>query len=405
MLYSPSPLSILSRVPENKAEILFALLDSDGTERLYKDEFMNFSTVMVLEFDEVKPTWPERAFPEFVQSEKYQNFKDVILSNTFDYVIDIVVLINAIVVIAQSWPELTGQSARSNPKLQDGMIDTPWEFAETFFTIVYVIEMTSKILVLGWKQYSASLRNLFDGFITVLAVGSMIFVYYPNRYNNAHLVRFVVMTRVVRVFRLFMAYKPFTVISRTFVGVLPAAGRVALLLFCVVYIFSAIGMMLFGGLITRDPKNQMSYMLKGTDFANSFYWANNFNDLLSGMNVCFNLLVINNWNVFESGILAISTKWSRWFFFTFFLCGVIIVNNLVVAIVIDFFFSELEAAEKEEEFKEARSGLKKLSRGGKSLFFDGEKLPEGKNQSQYIATVNAGIVGTQQKELLSRLVA
>lgn len=366
---------------------------------------MNFTTVMLLEFDEVKPTWLEMTFPSIKDSEKYQKFRDIIQSDKFDYGIDAIILVNAIIVIAQSWPELAGHSERSNPKLRDGMIDTPWEIAETLFTMIYLVEMLSKILLLGWKNYSATIRNLFDGFITVLAVGSMIFVYYPNDYSNSHLIRFVVMSRVVRVFRLFMVIKPFTVMSRTFIGVLPAAGRVALLLFCLVYVFSAIGMHLFGGLLTRDPNNEMSYVLEGTDFADNFYWANNFNDLLSGINVCFNLLVINNWNEMETGILAISSKWSRYFFFTFFICGVIIVNNLVVAIVIDFFFSELEAAEKEEEeLKEARSGLKKLKSGGKRLFFDGEKLPDGKHQRQYVAKVRPGLTGTKQKMLLSKLI-
>ncbi len=365
---------------------------------------MNFTTVMLLEFDEVKPTWLEMTFPSLTGSEKYNQLKENIESEKFDYIIDAIILVNAIVVIAQSYPELAGHSERSNPKLRDGMIDTPWEIAETIFTLVYVLEMSTKILLLGWKKYSSTVRNLFDAFITILAVGSMILVYYPNNYNNSHLIRFVVMARVVRVFRLFMVIKPFIVMSRTFVGVLPAAGRVALLLFCLVYVFSAIGMHFFGGLITRDPNNTMSYVLEGTEFADNFYWANNFNDILSGMNVCFNLLVINNWNEMESGIIAITNKWSRYFFLSFFICGVIIVNNLVVAIVIDFFFSEMEAAEKEEEMREARSGLKKLKGGGKELYFDGEKLPDGKVRSQFVATVRRGIVGTKQKLLLSKLV-
>ena len=33
--------------------------------------------------------------------------------------------------------------------------------------------------------------------------------------------------------------------------------------------------------------------LEGTTYADCFYWGNNFNDLLSGMNVAFNLLVVN----------------------------------------------------------------------------------------------------------------
>jgi hypothetical protein len=250
---------------------------------------------MLLEFEEVKRTLIEKIFPSLAASEQYAKAKEIILSQNFDYGVDIVILINAFVVIGQSYPELAGHTPREDPKLDDGMIDTPWEWAESLFTVVYVFEMFSKITFTGLRQYSSSARNLFDAFITILAVGAMFIVYYPNDFDNTNLIRFIVMSRVIRVFRLFMVIKPFKVMSRTFIGVLPAAGRITLLLFCVIYMFAAIGMHFFGGLITRDPNNPVSSVLEGTEFADNFYWANNFNDLLSGMNVCFNLLVINNW--------------------------------------------------------------------------------------------------------------
>jgi two pore calcium channel protein len=92
------------------------------------------------------------------------------------------------------------------------------------------------------------------------------------------------------------------------------------------YLFAAIGTLLYGGLITRgkkvaankeilktfllttftfaDPNNPLSTVLLDTEFAESDYWGNNFNDMMSGMNVLFNLLIINNWTVCESGFEA-----------------------------------------------------------------------------------------------------
>jgi hypothetical protein len=104
----------------------------------------------------------------------------------------------------------------------------------------------------------------------------------------------------------------------------------------------------------------------------------------------------------ESGIIAISNKWSRYFFFFFFVCGVIIVNNLVVAIVIDFFVKEMDAHDEEE--REQRGGMKKLHRSGTSLFFDGEKLPDGKHQRKYFANIRPGLTGEEQKKMLKKLI-
>lgn len=55
-----------------------------------------------------------------------------------------------------------------------------------------------------------------------------------------------------------------------------------------------------------DPNNGLSELLLDTDFASSEYWGNNFNDMLSGMNVMFNLIVVNNWTTCEGGYEAVT---------------------------------------------------------------------------------------------------
>jgi len=302
-----------SSIPQETAELLFAVLDKDGSEKLEFEEFLNFGQVVLLEFEEFSKYEPlfENKFPAMKESAIYNKLKDAITSPLFDHIVDFSVLANAIVVIAQSYPMLAGQTVQENVHLDDGSIDTSWELAETLFTLFYVFEMLSKIVILGWNRYASSFRNLFDGFITVIALMATFYVYYPNSFSDSRFIRFIIMARVFRIFRLLLVIKPFKAMSKTFIGILPAAGRVTQLLFCIVYIFSWIGMYFFGGLITRDPDNPTSQLLEGTDFAGAFYWANNFNDLLSGINVCFNLLVINNWNELESGIVAVAGKYSR----------------------------------------------------------------------------------------------
>lgn len=197
-----------------------------------------------------------------------------------------------------------------------------------------------------YYSYSESYRNLFDAFITVLSFAASCYVYYPNRFSDSRLIRFVVMARVLRLVRVLVAMKQFQVIGGTFIDILPAARRILLFLFGIMYIFSSIGMQLFGGLITRDPSNPLSELLKDTDFADAGYWQNNFNDLLSGFNVLFNLLVVNNWTTMADGILAVTgTKLSRYYFLGFHLLGVTVVCNLVIAFIIDSFLDEWNEAE------------------------------------------------------------
>jgi len=358
----------IRKITENDANIMFALLDQDGSETIDLKEFYNFGTVILLQFkDFSRRTWFEYTFPTISCTSYYQRFGSIIQSEAFETAIDFAAIAQCIVVLIQSFPDLAGHEEI----VASGMIEGTWEFMEGIFTLIYVLEMSVKIMVLGWDRYTSSLRHVFDGFITVVAFVTTMIVYYPNDFNNPKMIQVVMVLRIFRIVRLFMVMKSFRLFCRTFVGILPSVGKMIVLLFCIMYVFSAIGMHFFGGLVTRDPENVLSYLLKGTEFADNLYWANNFNDLLSGMNVIFNHLVGNNWDAMESGILAVTqTKESRWFFFAFYVVGVILVNNLVISLSIDAFIIELEDKDQDQD-----AGISnKISFRGKRLIFDANRL-------------------------------
>ena len=222
---------------------------------------------------------------------------------------------------------------------------------EAVFTCIYVLEMTIKILVFGTRTFFENIKNIFDLTITVMSVVSSIIVYYPNKISDSRLIRMIVMVRVMRLMRVLTVMKPFHLIGAVSVEILPKVTHVFLILFYVMYIFAAIGVDLYGGMITRDPANRLSYFLLNTNFSNNEYWANNFNDMLSAMNTLFNLLVVNNWTECEVGLEAVTqAKWVRFFFLGFHIFGVVIVNNLVVAFIINNFMQQLDInREKTEE--------------------------------------------------------
>ena len=233
----------------------------------------------------------------------------------------------------------------------DGSIDTPWEVAEAIFTGIYAVEVMVKLTVYGWKRYMETTKNMFDFTVTILAIASSAIVYFPNAINDSRIIRMIVMLRVLRLIRLLTSMKRFQLIGAVSAEILPAARNVFLILFLLMYLFAVIGVSIFGGLISRDPQNKLSYLVLGTEYAESEYWGNNFNDMLSAMNVLFNLLVGNNWTVMEIGIEgATQSKWVRVYFMAFHILGVILVNNLVIAFIIDQFLSQLAAyREKSEE--------------------------------------------------------
>jgi len=400
----------IRHIPPERAELLFALLDQAGDNCVSEEEFMNFGKVMLIEFEKssVYTTIVESCFPKIYNAAWFQHFRYTIKSAAFEIFVDFVLILNAVVVGIQTYPELAGEASSMNPALQDGMIDTVWELFQTCFTVFYVMEMLAKILVLGWRRYTEEFRNIFDGGITVLCCVATFYVYYPNNYSDSRLIRYIVTARVLRLVRILVAMKQFQVIGKTFFDIIPAAKRIVAFLFCIMYGFSALGMALYGGIITRDPSNPLSSKLLGTEFANSEYWANNFNDMFSGMNVLFNLLVVNNWTTEADGVLAVTeSKMSRFFFLAFHVFGVIVVNNLVVAFIIDFFLHEMQEYRAVEEVDTGEAVIGE----DKRAYFDAKEVTGTKTtlSGGYVATMkNPNLMLSQRisdelKQLFTRV--
>lgn len=337
---------------EDETKMIFGLLDKDGSSTINLGEFLHFGKLLLLDFTKKSDydTFVERYLPKFAESEQYKVLCRAVKSTKFEAFVDFSLILNALVIGIQSYPLLAGHDVKLDPHYSDGYIDTPWEIIETAFTLLYVIEAILKIMVRGWKQYSEDPRNMFDFIVTMSALVASAYVYYPNAYNDSTLIRFIVMARVLRLGRLLFASRAFKIIGTIAIEILPAARSVALLLFFVMYCFSASGMLLYGGMITRDPSNPLSYAILDTEFSGSDYWANNFNDMTSGMNVLFNLLVVNNFQVCEIGFEAVTgAKWVRFFFLLFHVFGVLMVNNAVVAFIINAFYQQLETFSSKQE--------------------------------------------------------
>ena len=245
---------------------------------------------------------------------------------------------------------------------------------ETAFTVVYGVEAGSKILVYGWRTYCDKVKNAFDLTITILAIISTAVIYYPNDYSDSRLIRMILSARVLRLIRLLTAFQPFQQIGRISAIILPAAKNVIIVLLITLYIFAVLGMHLYGGMITRDPNNRLSFLLLNTDFSASEYWANNFNDMIGGMNVLFNLLVVNNWFVCEEGYEAVTqAKWVRLFFLSFHVVGVIVVNNLVIAFIINNFLQQMAHSKHESTVGTEHIGHA-VHIGEDSAVFDASKV-------------------------------
>jgi len=95
-----------------ETSLLFALLDKDGSSTISRTEFMRFGEVMMLDFYEARvyTSWVEVYFPEYFKSELHQWFCSLVRSDRFETAIDVILVLNALVVAVQTYPEISDSS-------------------------------------------------------------------------------------------------------------------------------------------------------------------------------------------------------------------------------------------------------------------------------------------------------
>jgi two pore calcium channel protein len=189
--------------------------------------------------------------------------------------------------------------------------------AQLVLAFVFLLEMVLKLAALG-TLYFRSLKNVFD-MLSTLATSVVVVVVYvpnalssncplfppaslhtppsrsqvPNAVSDARFIRIVLLLRLLRLLRLLSWSPHVRFVASTFVAVLPDARAILMLLFVLLYAFSALGLELFGGMINHDTARPQAALLANTSFAEANYYANNFNDLASGVVTCFELLLLN----------------------------------------------------------------------------------------------------------------
>eukprot|EP01062_Namystynia_karyoxenos_P016068 TRINITY_DN15860_c0_g1_i1.p1 TRINITY_DN15860_c0_g1~~TRINITY_DN15860_c0_g1_i1.p1 ORF type:complete len:1120 (+),score=409.81 TRINITY_DN15860_c0_g1_i1:96-3362(+) len=339
-------------IDTEEANVLFGLMDNTGDWHIDKKEFRLLPLLLNLEFDEfhgADHTFLATTFPDFWRSAPMLFIRELVrgrYTRLLDGAIDIVLLTNGVLVVIETRKLIVGE-VLSQQDLNDELHG--WQFGlDTAFTAAYFLEMVLKLGVLGWDMYWKSLRNCFDGGVTLLAVVSSIYIALPNGYSDPTLLRWVVMGRLLRLVRLLGQVPWFEVIFTTLVRVLPDVKKVFLVLFCIVYYFSAFGMDIYGGRITLDKTSVYYQALQGgngTDisaFAAGDWYTMNFNDMASGFGMLFACLIMNNWDSYVDAYVRVSLVnpwWSRGFFTLFWVVGALACLNILTSSIIDRFTS------------------------------------------------------------------
>nr|XP_012613127.1 two pore calcium channel protein 2 isoform X2 [Microcebus murinus] len=135
--------------------------------------------------------------------------------------------------------------------------------------------------------------------------------------------------------------QPMAVVASTVLGLIQNMRAFGGILVVVYYVFAIIGINLFRGIIVAPPGNGSLAPANGSAPCGSFeqleYWANNFDDFAAALITLWNVMVVNNWQVFLDAYRRYSGPWSKIYFVSWWLVSSVIWVNLFLALMLENF--------------------------------------------------------------------
>ncbi|XP_042350709.1 voltage-dependent T-type calcium channel subunit alpha-1H-like [Plectropomus leopardus] len=234
-----------------------------------------------------------------------RNLRRFVRCKLFDKVIMIAVFFNILTMAI----EHHGQPKELTKMLQ---------ISNIIFTIIFFLEMVLKLLALTWT-YFRSRNNIFDFVIVIFSLWEV----GAKADGRLSVLRAFRLLRFGRLLHFLPHLKrQLLVLKRT----MEEAASLFMLLLFFTFIFSILGMYLFGGKFDFKTRHEDTV----TD-------RKNFDTLLWSMVTVFQLLTQEDWNLVLYNAMAATSPWSALYFVAIIVLGTHVLLNVLVGLVVQSF--------------------------------------------------------------------
>ncbi|XP_064423736.1 voltage-dependent T-type calcium channel subunit alpha-1G [Latimeria chalumnae] len=202
------------------------------------------------------------------------------------------------------------------------------EISNIVFTSLFALEMLLKVLVYGPFGYIKNPYNIFDGIIVVISVWEIV----GQQGGGLSVLRTFRLMRVLKLVRFMPA------LQRQLVVLMKTMDNVAtfcMLLMLFIFIFSILGMHLFGCKFASERDGDTLPDRK------------NFDSLLWAIVTVFQILTQEDWNKVLYNGMASTSPWAALYFIALMTFGNYVLFNLLVAILVEGFQTE-EVSKRED---------------------------------------------------------
>eukprot|EP00466_Bigelowiella_natans_P000766 jgi/Bigna1/88202/estExt_fgenesh1_pg.C_290059 len=219
----------------------------------------------------------------------------------------------------------------------------------TFLSVILVIHSTemAAVLIASHERVFNEYFNILD--LTVLLVAILEWIIKGQGGDLAAL-------RSIRLLRLLRYNQGFEILYQAIVRSAPVLTALFCVLLQFMYFFAVVGMDLLEGKLTREnvPEN-LAYHTND-------YFGLNYDSLVNGLIVQFNLLVVNNWFIVADAACSVSNEGMRAFFILFYILGVLVALNVITAFILDTVMFVRAFPDREEEYKQLIKQVESISK-------------------------------------------